>query len=201
MILGQKAMDCKEKSEDIATPNEKWDVVNSVGGAMECSTVSKLFLYVYGTYFQLTPTLQSPIFDPHRAALFFSITVKIELAIPPKPNIWISNVAPHTKLFAIFVMQSHGGNIKKCDCIAQLFYVPTLRWKVRIMQYKKRRWPWWQPDHRTRFKTTHGTSSLHQLWWCNTPCHYHGKVPWPSDRPATTSAEIFHSMKIVSFLL
>jgi len=30
MILGQKAMDCKEKSEDITTPNEKWDVENSI---------------------------------------------------------------------------------------------------------------------------------------------------------------------------
>ena len=34
-------------------------------------------------------------------------------------------------------MQSHGGNIKKCNCIARFFYVPALCCKVRIMQYKK----------------------------------------------------------------
>ena len=41
------------------------------------------------------------------------------------------------KLFLIFTMQSHGGNIKKCDCIGRFFYVPASCGKVRIMQYKK----------------------------------------------------------------
>ena len=52
---------------------------------------------------------------------------------------------------------------------------------------KKCRRPWWQPDHQTQFKTTNLTSSLRQFWWCNTPCHYHGKVPRPSDCTETTS--------------
>ena len=34
-------------------------------------------------------------------------------------------------------MQSHGGNIKNCDCIARFFYVCALRCKVRIRQHKK----------------------------------------------------------------
>ena len=118
---------------------------------------------------------------------FFLHHCKDQIGNPPKPNIWFSNVAPHTKLFVIFAMQLHGGNIKKWDCIAQFVHVPALHCKVTIMQYKKCRRSWWQPDHQTRFKATHRTSSLSQFWQCTTPSHYHGKMPWPSDHPATTS--------------
>jgi hypothetical protein len=54
----------------------------------------KYFLYVYGTYFRLTPTSLSSIFDPHHSALCFPIIEKNESSIPPKSNILFSNVPP-----------------------------------------------------------------------------------------------------------
>ena len=91
------------------------------------------------------------------------------------------------KLFLIFAMQSHGGNIKKCDCIGRFFLCTRVAWLSENNAVQKNPQPWWQPDHRIWFKTTHWTSSLHQFWWCNTPCPNHGKVPQPSDCRETTS--------------
>jgi hypothetical protein len=69
------------------------------------------------------------------AQLFSHYHQKIELPIPLKTQHLILKHCPPTKLFAMFVMQSNGGNIKKFDCIA-LLYVVALCCKVRIMQHK-----------------------------------------------------------------
>ena len=76
---------------------------------------------VYGTFLRLTPTSPSPTFDQHRSSLFFSSTEKNESSIPPKSRLLILKCRPFMKLFTIFAMQSHGGNIKKCDCIVRFF--------------------------------------------------------------------------------
>ncbi len=141
-------------------------------------------LYSNFTITHFWPTSLVPFFLNHWK--------KNELPIPPNLVIWFLNVGPFMKLFTIFAMQLHGGNIKKCNCITQFCYVPLLPCKVGIKQYKKLQRTWWQPDHWTRFKTTDRTLSVRQFWQCNTPCHYHGKVPWPSDCPATTSLKNTH---------
>ena len=99
---------------------------------------------VYGTFLRLTPTSPSPTFDQHRSSLFFSSTEKNESSIPPKSRLLILKCRPFMKLFTIFAMQSHGGNIKKCDCIVRFFYIPRLPCKVRIKPYKKTRRPCWE---------------------------------------------------------
>ena len=85
------------------------------GEALVYTMVSKK-MYVYGAYFRLTSTEWSPVFNCHRSALS-PLIVKIESSISPKLNIWFSNDVPCIKLFTIFTMQSHEGNIKKCNFI------------------------------------------------------------------------------------
>lgn len=70
------------------------------GDALVSSIVSN-FLYVCGTYFQLTPTMQSPIFDWHCSALFFS-SLKNWLVNPPNLTV-VSQMMSSTQSYMLFL--------------------------------------------------------------------------------------------------
>ena len=72
------------------------------------------------------------MFDPHRSALFSHDWKNGIVNSAPKSNIWFSNVAIHTKLFAIFAMQSQEGNNMKYNCIADYFRYPycAAKWEL-----------------------------------------------------------------------
>ena len=75
-----------------------------------------IFICIWHIYFQLTPAFSSLTLDWHCSALF-SPHLKNQIIKPPTLNIWFSNVFHHTKLFAIFAIQPHGGYIKNGNCI------------------------------------------------------------------------------------
>ncbi len=52
---------------------------------------------------------------------------------------------------------------------------------------KKCSWPWWDGFHQIRFQRTNRTRWFWRFGSCAAPWHYQGKVPRPSDCPATTS--------------
>ncbi len=106
---------------------------------------------------------------------FFSITVKIKLAIPQNPT-FDSQMLPPTQSCSWFLQCSCMGATLRNATTLPDFLCTRVALQNENNAVKKCRQPWWQPDHRTRFKTTHGSSSLHQLWQCTTPCHYHGSL-------------------------
>jgi hypothetical protein len=63
--------------------------------------------------------------------LFFPHHCKNQIGNPPKTQHQFSNVAPHIKLLAIFAMQSHGVNTRKCHCVARFFMCSccTAKWE------------------------------------------------------------------------
>jgi hypothetical protein len=97
-----------------------------IGGALVRTTVSN-FVYVYGTYFRLTPILPSPIFDPHCSALFCSITEKIESLIPSKTQYLIINCEPPHKILRDFHNAVTQGQHQEMRLHCLVFYVPALR--------------------------------------------------------------------------
>ena len=97
-----------------------WQENVEIGGAMVSTTVREKIVCVWHI-FTLYSNFTITHFWPTSLVPFFSITEKNELPIPPNLVIWFLNVGPFMKLFLIFAMQSHGGNIKKCDCIGRFF--------------------------------------------------------------------------------
>ena len=168
-------------NKDLIISIFKWkhclDMVGpSLGGALVlvCTTVSKKNYMCMAHIFSWLQLCHHPFFTG-MVELFFPHHQKNRIVNHPQNSTFDSQMLSPQQSYS---RSSHRPIFFTCvRCAA--------KWESGSTKKCSR--PWWEGIQRIRFQRTNRTR---WFWWfesCAAPWHYQGKVPRPSDRPATTS--------------